>query len=93
MLNLSVDTFQLEFLNLFWDLTCRHLQVKVGTAISVARPINRGTIQGSGIGSTDYVVTASDLRALSRIVNKLLKYSDGTTLLVLTFHWRTTSGR
>jgi len=50
--------------------------------MSDARPINRGTIQGSGIEPTDFVVMASDLRALSRTVNKLLKYADDTTLLV-----------
>jgi len=56
-------------------------QVKVGTEMAEARPINRGTIQGSGIGPTDFIVIASDLRALSRIVKKLFKYADDTTLL------------
>ena len=50
--------------------------------MSEARPINRGTIQGSGIGPTDFIVMASDLRALSRTVNKLFKYADDTTMLV-----------
>jgi len=63
-------------------LTGRTQQVKVGTEMSEARPINRGTIQGSGIGPTDFIVMASDLRALSRTVNKLFKYADDTTLLV-----------
>jgi Reverse transcriptase (RNA-dependent DNA polymerase) len=63
-------------------LTGRTQQVKVGTTLSVAKPINRGTIQGSGIGPTDYVIMASDLRALSRTINKLFKYADDTTLLV-----------
>jgi len=62
--------------------TGRTQQVKVGTELSEARPINRGTIQGSGIGPTDFIVMASDLRALSRTVNQLLKYADDTTLLV-----------
>jgi len=31
------------------------------TEMSEARPINRGTIQGSGIGPTDFIVMASDL--------------------------------
>ena len=63
-------------------LTGRTQHVKVGTSISEAKPINRGTIQGSGIGPTDYIIMASDLRALSRKVNKLFKYADDTTLLV-----------
>ncbi len=56
--------------------------VKVGTSISEARPINRRTIRGSGIGPTDYIIMANDLRALSKKVNKLFKYADDTTLLV-----------
>jgi hypothetical protein len=63
-------------------LTGRTQQVKVGTEISEARSINRGIVQGSGIGPTDYIVMASDLRALSRTVNKLFKYADDTNLLV-----------
>ena len=45
-------------------------------------PINRGTVQGSGSGPTEYIIMASDLRALSQYINKLLKYADDTTLLV-----------
>ena len=56
--------------------------VKVGITMSAERPINRGTCQGSGIGPIEYVVMASDLRALSRTINKLFKYADDTTLLV-----------
>jgi hypothetical protein len=63
-------------------LTGRTQHVKVGTSISEGRPINRGTIQGSGIGPTDYIIMASDLRALSQTTNKLFKYADDTTLLV-----------
>jgi hypothetical protein len=63
-------------------LTGRTQQVKVGTEISEARSINRGIVQGSGIGPTDYIVMASDLRALSRTVNKLFEYADDTNLLV-----------
>jgi hypothetical protein len=51
--------------------------------MSIARPINQGTIHRSGIGPIDYVVMASDLRALSRTMNKLFNYTDDTTLLVL----------
>jgi hypothetical protein len=65
--------------------TGRMQHVKVGIAMSAARRINRGIIQGSGIGPIDYVVMAtlaSDLMALSRTMNKLFKYVDDTTLLV-----------
>jgi hypothetical protein len=55
---------------------------KVGIAMSAASPINRPTILGSGIGPNDHVVMASDLRALSLIMNKLLQYAHDTTLLV-----------
>ena len=56
--------------------------MKVETSISEGRPLNRGTIQGSGIGPTDYFIMASDLRALLQTTNKLFKYADDTTLLV-----------
>jgi hypothetical protein len=49
------------------------------------RPINCGTFQGSGVGPTDYIIRASDLRALSVSINKLFKYADDTTLLVPQF--------
>ena len=62
-------------------LTGRTQHVKVGTSIS-ERPINRGTIQGSGIGPTDYIIMASDLRALSQTTNELFKYADDIILLV-----------
>jgi len=63
-------------------LTNRTQSVKSGGRMSASRPINRGTIQGSGIGPANYIVMASDLRALSRFINKLFKYADDTTLLV-----------
>jgi len=62
-------------------LTDRTQQVKFN-GLSRAKPINRGTVQGSGIGPTNYVIMASDLRTLSRFINKLFKYADDTTLLV-----------
>jgi len=62
-------------------LTGRTQQVKFN-GLSTAKPINRGTVQGSGIGPTNYIIMASDLRALSRFINKLFKYADDTTLLV-----------
>ena len=67
---------------LFSFLCDRTQYVKLGGALSDARPINRGTIQGSGIGPSGYIVMASDLRALSRLINKLFKYADDTNLLV-----------
>jgi predicted urease superfamily metal-dependent hydrolase len=60
----------------------RMQHVKVGIAMSAARPTNRGTIQGSEIGPIYYVFMASDLRALSRTINELFKYASDTTLLV-----------
>jgi len=63
-------------------LSDRTQSVKSGGRLSTPRPINRGTIPGSGIGPSNYIVMASDLRALSRFINKLFKYADDTTLLV-----------
>jgi hypothetical protein len=37
----------------------------------------------SGVGPIDYVVMASDHRALLGTMNKLFKYADDATLLVL----------
>ena len=63
-------------------LTDRTQSVKSGGKLSTPRPINRGTIQGSGIGPSNCIVMASDLRALSRFINKLFIYADDTSLLV-----------
>ena len=43
--------------------------------------LNKGIVQGSGIGPTLYIVMESDLKALSAI-NILSKYADDTNLLV-----------
>ena len=66
-------------------LSNRSQHVKLNGLVSSARPINKGTVQGSGIGPTGYIVMASDLRTLSRIINQLFKYADDTTLLVPQF--------
>jgi len=49
--------------------------------ISEICSINRGIIQGSGLGPTLYLVMECDLQPKS-VVNLLLKYPDDTNLLV-----------
>ena len=55
--------------------------VGVADYLSSFRPINKGIVQGSGIGPTLYIVMESDLKALSAI-NILFQYADDTNLLV-----------
>jgi len=43
--------------------------------------INLGTIRGSGLGPSLYIVMKSDLRSLS-VINILFKFADDTTLVV-----------
>jgi hypothetical protein len=62
-------------------LTDRKIQLKRGDIISHPKQINRGIVQGSGIGPTLYIVHESDLIPMS-LVNILLKYADDTNLLV-----------
>ena len=62
-------------------LTHRKIQLKNDLTISHPKPINRGIVQGSGIGPTLYIVHESDLIPLSAI-NILIKYADDTNLLV-----------
>jgi len=62
-------------------LTDRTQAVKVGDKISCQQFINRGIVQGSGVGPTSYVVMESDLKPLSS-VNLLCKFADDTNLLV-----------
>jgi hypothetical protein len=59
----------------------RKIQLKRGVILSQPKQINRGIVQGSGIGPTLYIVHESDLIPLS-LVNILLKYADDTSLLV-----------
>ena len=54
---------------------------KLNLLLIFFRPINKGIVQGSGIGPTLYIVIKSDLKALSAI-NILFKYADDTNLLV-----------
>jgi len=61
-------------------LTDRTQSVKVGDKISCQRFINRGIVQGSGVGPTFYVVMESDLKPLSSM-NLLCKFADDTNLL------------
>ena len=44
-------------------------------------PVTRSIIQGSGIGPTLWIVTASDLCSISDM-NLVFKYADDTNLLV-----------
>ena len=55
--------------------------IKFADYLSSFRPINKGIVQGSGIGPSLYIVMESDLKALSAI-NILFKYADDTNLLV-----------
>jgi Reverse transcriptase (RNA-dependent DNA polymerase) len=59
----------------------RKIQLKRGVILSQPKQINRGIVQGSGIGPTLYIVQESDLIPLS-LVNILLKYADSTRLLL-----------
>ena len=45
------------------------------------KSINRGIVQGSGLGPTLYSIMESDLTSLSKL-NMLFKYADDTNLLV-----------
>ena len=62
-------------------LTDRTKRVKFADYLSSFRPINKGIVQGSGIGPSLYIVMESDLKALSAI-NILFKYADDTNLFV-----------
>jgi hypothetical protein len=72
---------KLSMLSLPWNiinwiisfLTGRKIQLKRGDILSHSKPINRGIVQGSGIGPTLYIVHESDLTPMS-VVNLLLKY-------------------
>ena len=66
---------------LIYFLTHRKIQLKNNLTISHPKPINRGIVQGSGIGPTLYIVHESDLIPFSDI-NILIKYADDTNLLV-----------
>jgi len=63
---------------IFFFLTVRTQQVKHGFHLSSPKPLNRGIVQGSGLGPT---LMEGDLTALSN-TNLLFKYADNTNLLV-----------
>jgi hypothetical protein len=62
-------------------LTDRFQLVKINGCLSEKLPINRGIIQGSGIGPYLYIVMESDLHPVS-CKNEMFKYADDTNLLV-----------
>jgi hypothetical protein len=62
-------------------LTDRCQLVKIDGCLSDRLPINRGIVQGSGIGPYLYIVMESDLHPISR-KNEMFKYADDTNLLV-----------
>jgi hypothetical protein len=62
-------------------LTDRFQLVKIDGCFSDKLPINRGIVQGSGIGPYLYIIMESDLHPVSR-KNEMFKYADDTNLLV-----------
>lgn len=62
-------------------LSDRFQIVKIDGCFSDKLPINRGIVQGSGIGPYLYIVMESDLHPISR-KNEMFKYADDTNLLV-----------
>jgi hypothetical protein len=62
-------------------LSDRKIVLKYDSVLSQPKVINRGIVQGSGVGPTMYIVHESDLRLISR-VNILFKYADDTNVLV-----------
>ena len=63
------------------SILSNRLQItRVKNTFSKASPINKGIVQGSGIGPTLFSIMISDLKCLSSI-NDLFKYADDTTML------------
>ena len=62
-------------------LSERSQVTKIGSVISGSCNINKGVVQGSGIGPTLYTIMAHDLRTISTL-NLIFKYADDTNLLV-----------
>jgi hypothetical protein len=62
-------------------LTDRFQLVKIDECFSDKLPINRGIVQGSGIGPYLYIVMENDLHPVSR-KNEMFKYAHDTNLLV-----------
>ena len=63
-------------------LTGRSQVVKFSDILSSPRSINRGIIQGSGLGPTLYIIMESNLHPMSYPQNLMFKFADDTTLLV-----------
>jgi hypothetical protein len=66
---------------IFSFLSYRKQQVKWAGVYSDFRPINRGTVQGSGIGPTLYIIMEGDSKAVS-VNNIVFLYADDKTLMV-----------
>ena len=62
-------------------LSGRGQQCKINGLLSNVANTRLGIVQGSGIGSTLYIVMKSDLHTMSRL-NDMFKYANDTTLLV-----------
>jgi len=62
-------------------LVGRCQSVKTDCLFSSQQPINRGIVQGSGVGPMLYIVMEGDLHTLSRS-SIMFKYADDTDLLV-----------
>ena len=74
----SVD----NILNWLVDFLTGHThQTHYGDCVSQIKSITASIIQGSAIGPTSYVVTASDLHAICN-GNELCKYADDTYLII-----------
>ena len=63
------------------NLNSRLHCTKVGGQLSTPLPINASVVQGSPLGPTNFVITASDLKCTVD-GNKLYKYADDTYLIV-----------
>ena len=61
-------------------LSNRSQVAKIVGTLSSEASINKGIVQGSGLGPILYSILANDLKPLSDI-NELFKYADDTTLL------------
>lgn len=76
---LNIPVFVLQWIVSF--LQSRSQVTKLNNLLSSSCSINRGVVQGSGLGPTLYCIMESDLTTLSDF-NCLFKYADDTNLLV-----------
>jgi len=63
------------------NLSSRLHCTKVGGLLSSPLPINASVVQGSPLGPTNFLITASDLKCIVP-GNKLYKYADDTYLII-----------